>query len=52
MLPYEKAVQGPYYCIISDSCPYKGQLNESPSPERVVGQLEGSKSTRMYIYKS
>ena len=28
-----------------------GQLRESPSPKRVVGQLGGSKSTPMCIYK-
>ena len=29
----------------------KRQLRESPSPKRVVGQLGGSKSTPMCIYK-
>ena len=29
----------------------KGQLRESPSPERVANQLGGSKSTPMCIYK-
>ena len=28
-----------------------GQLRESPSPKRVVGQLGGSKSTPMCIYE-
>ena len=30
----------------------KGQLRESPSPRRVVGQLGGSKSTPMFFDSS
>ena len=36
-------------CVLVDK--KKGQLRESPSPKRVVGQLGGSKSTPMCIYK-